>query len=79
MARYINVGVWFWLLASDVSTPVGSNGDFWDVKLRQAFSINSDMFNAPAMLGRAVAVLILWFAFDQLLRWLWGRTQPSHE
>ena len=70
IARYVNLGVCFWLLASDVLNPVITNGDFWVEKLRQAFSINSDIFNAPSMAGHAVLVLVLWFAVDQFLRWL---------
>ena len=36
-ARYVNIGVWFWLLASDVLSPVRTGRDFWDAKLAQAF------------------------------------------
>jgi hypothetical protein len=81
IARYVNVGVWFWLLASDALNPVVTNGDFWDEKLRQAFSVNSHIFNAPRMAGNAVAVLLLWFAVDLFLRWLWseGRGHQQRE
>ena len=81
MARYVNVGVWFWLLASDVLNPVVTNGDFWDEKLRQAFRVNSHIFNAPRMAGNAVVVLLLWFAVDLFLRWLWsqGRHQQRED
>jgi len=47
IARYVNVGVWFWLLVSDVLHRVVTTGDFWDEKLRQAFSLNRDILNAP--------------------------------
>jgi hypothetical protein len=36
MARYVNTGVWFWLLASDVLSPVRTGGDFWSAKVAQA-------------------------------------------
>jgi hypothetical protein len=72
IARYVNIGVWFYLRASDVLNPVVTNGDFWDEKLRQAFRVNSHNFNAPRMAGNAVAVLVCWFAVDLLLRWLWS-------
>jgi len=80
-ARCVNVGVWFYLLASDVLNPVVTNGDFWDAKLSQAFSLNSHIFDAPRMAGNALAVLILWFAVDLLLRWLWsgGRGHQQRE
>jgi hypothetical protein len=78
MARCINAGVWFYLLVSDVLNPVYRDGNFWDEKLRQALSINPDIFNAPRMAGNAVAFLLLCFAVDLLLRWLWSPKQPSH-
>jgi hypothetical protein len=81
MARYVNVGVWFYLLVSDAINPVVTNGDFWDEKLRQAFSLNRHILNAPAIAGQAVFILVLWFAVDLLLRWLWsqGRGHQQQE
>jgi hypothetical protein len=71
IARYVNVGLWFWLLASDALNPVVTDGDFWGEKLRQAFSVNSNIFNGPRIAGNAVAILVFWFAVDLFLRWLW--------
>jgi hypothetical protein len=57
-ARYVNIGVWFWLLVSDVLNPVVTKGDFWGAKLVQAFSRNQDILNAPAMVGHAVLIMV---------------------
>jgi hypothetical protein len=65
MARYVNIGVWFWLLASDVLSPVRTGGDFWD-----AFSVNRYIFEPTYMIGVTVVILALWSAIDLLLRWL---------
>src|SRR5262249_59727877 len=69
IARYVNVGVWFWLLVSDVLHRVVTTGDFWDEKLMQAFSLNRDILNAPAIAGQTIVILAFWFAGTLLLRW----------
>jgi hypothetical protein len=51
MARYVNVGVWFYLLVSDAINPVVTNGDFWDEKLRQAFSLKRAHFERTGHCG----------------------------
>jgi hypothetical protein len=79
IARYVNIGVWFWLLVSDVLNPVVTKGDFWEAKLAQAFSLNQDILNAPAMVGHAVLILLLWFVVDLLLRWLWSQGRGGQQ
>jgi hypothetical protein len=79
IARYVNVGVWFWLLVSDVLHRVVTTGDFWDEKLRQAFSLNRDILNAPAIAGQTIVILAFWFAVDLLLRWLWSQGRGSQQ
>jgi len=81
IARYVNIGVWFWLLASDVLSPVRTGGDFLDAKLAQAFSVNRYIFEPVYMIGVTVVILALWFAVDLLLRWLWnqGRDHQQRE
>jgi hypothetical protein len=81
IARYVNIGVWLWLLASDVLSPVRTGGDFWYAKLAQAFSVNRYLFEPVYMTGVTAVILALWFAVDLLLRWLWsqGRDQQQRE
>ena len=81
IARYVNIGVWFWLLASDVLSPVRTGRDFWDAKLAQAFSVNRYLFEPVYMIGVTAVILALWFAVDLLLRWLWsqGRDHQQRE
>ena len=81
IARYVNIGVWFWLLASDVLSPVRTGGDFWDAKLAQAFRVNRYIFEPVYMIGVTVVILALWFTIDLLLRWLWsqGRDHQQRE
>jgi hypothetical protein len=78
IARYVNIGVWLWILASDVLSPVRTGGDFWDAKLAQAFSVNRYIFE---LIGVTAVILALWLAVDLLLRWLWsqGRDQQQRE
>jgi hypothetical protein len=78
-ARYVNVGVWFWLLVSDALNPVVTNGDFWDAQLKQAFSLNQHFSNPPRLLGNAIFVLVLWFAVDRLLRWIWSQGRGGQQ
>jgi hypothetical protein len=69
-ARYINVVVWFYLLVSGFLDPVivPRGGDFWIMKTDQALSLTREMWNGPAMLGRAGMILILWFIADTIIR-----------
>jgi hypothetical protein len=69
-ARYINVALWFYLLASDVLNPVTTAGDFWTEKANQALRLNHNLEHPAAALGNAFAILILWFATDSVLSWL---------
>jgi hypothetical protein len=72
------VGVWLYLLVSDVLSPVRTAGDFWEGKLAQAVSVNRYIFEPAYMLGVTVVILALWFVVDLFLRWLWRLKQPSH-
>jgi hypothetical protein len=72
-ARYINVALWFYLLASDVLNPVTTAGDFWTEKANQALRLNHNLEHPAAALGNAFAILILWFATDSVLSWLQRR------
>jgi len=78
-ARYVNVGLWFWLLVSDALSPVRTAGDFWEAKLSQAFSVNRYMFEPTYMLGVTVVILALWFVVDPLLRWWWSQGRSSQQ
>jgi len=66
IARYVNISVWLWLLASDVLSPVRTGGDFWDAKLAQALSLDRYLFEPLYMIGVTVVILALWFAVDLL-------------
>lgn len=71
--RYINIAVWFYLLVSEALLPVTTEGDFWSEKAKQALRLNRNIFDNPAFfLGNAITILVLWFASDLLLRWLYG-------
>ena len=50
-----------------------TKGDFWTEKAKQALQLNQNIFENPArFLGSAMVILVLWFASDLLLRWLFS-------
>ena len=67
--RVANGIFWFWMWFSAAMMPVTSSADdFWSVKVSQLFSLNPNIQDIPRFIGNALLKLMLWLAFDRLLK-----------
>jgi hypothetical protein len=74
-ARWINMALWSYVMFSGVLQPVTvpNGSDYWTEFLRQALSLNHNIFdNPPRFLGNIIVPLVLWFGCDVILRWLYS-------